>query len=349
MSKIALINDQHFGIKNDSSLYLNYTKKFYNDIFFPYLDKNNIKTVIDLGDTFDKRKFVNLETLTRCKEFYFDEISKRNIDLHILLGNHTTYYKNTSDISMDILIKEYSNIRVYKNPCDIIVNGFTIGMIPWINSSNEEHFVNFIKNSKSTIAMGHLEIQGFQVLRGISCESGLNKNIFNKFEYVYSGHFHQKHDDGHIYYLGTQYDMTFSDVDERKGFHVLDLNTRNLEFVENPYKLFYRIYYNEDKENIISNDYKNSYIKLIIKKKTDAIKFDKYIQSLYEINPAELSIIDDTDINISSDEIQIDETNDTISIIYSEIDNMDISNRNKIKEMINTLYTESHEIGNEKE
>ena len=55
MSKIALITDQHFGGKQDSQYFSDYIEKFYTNQFFPYLTENNITTVIDLGDTFDRR------------------------------------------------------------------------------------------------------------------------------------------------------------------------------------------------------------------------------------------------------------------------------------------------------
>ena len=61
--KIALITDQHFGGKQDSQNFLNHIETFYREQFFPYLSENNIHTVIDLGDTFDRRKFVNFNTL----------------------------------------------------------------------------------------------------------------------------------------------------------------------------------------------------------------------------------------------------------------------------------------------
>ena len=57
--KIALLNDTHFGARNDSNIFDEYFYKFYNDIFFPYLKENNIKTLIHLGDIVDRRKYIN--------------------------------------------------------------------------------------------------------------------------------------------------------------------------------------------------------------------------------------------------------------------------------------------------
>ena len=44
--KIALLNDTHFGARNDSLIFDDYFFKFYEDIFFPYLKEHNIKTLI---------------------------------------------------------------------------------------------------------------------------------------------------------------------------------------------------------------------------------------------------------------------------------------------------------------
>ena len=53
---IGIITDQHFGLRKGSQVFHDYMEKFYNDIFFPTLKENKIKTLLDLGDTFDNRK-----------------------------------------------------------------------------------------------------------------------------------------------------------------------------------------------------------------------------------------------------------------------------------------------------
>ena len=60
--KIALLNDTHFGARNDSPAFLDYFMRFYNEIFFPYCKENNITTLIHLGDVVDRRKFINFKT-----------------------------------------------------------------------------------------------------------------------------------------------------------------------------------------------------------------------------------------------------------------------------------------------
>ena len=47
--KVAIITDQHFGARKNSKQFHDYFLKFYNDVFFPTLEKHKIKTVVDMG------------------------------------------------------------------------------------------------------------------------------------------------------------------------------------------------------------------------------------------------------------------------------------------------------------
>ena len=60
--KIALLNDTHFGCRNDSPAFIKYQNRFYDELFFPYLIENKIDTLIHLGDVVDRRKFINFNT-----------------------------------------------------------------------------------------------------------------------------------------------------------------------------------------------------------------------------------------------------------------------------------------------
>ena len=146
--KIALITDQHFGGKSDSQSFNEYIEKFYTNQFFPYLKENNITTVIDLGDTFDRRKYVNFAILDRVREYYFDVMRENHIQLHSIVGNHSTYYRNTNSVNSSYLLYgHYDNIEVYPEATTISLDGTIIDLIPWINSENYESTMYFIKHS----------------------------------------------------------------------------------------------------------------------------------------------------------------------------------------------------------
>ena len=66
--KIAIITDQHFGARKNSKLFHDYFLKFYNNVFFPFLEKEGITTVIDMGDTFDNRTGINFSDYNQIKD-----------------------------------------------------------------------------------------------------------------------------------------------------------------------------------------------------------------------------------------------------------------------------------------
>ena len=190
---IALITDQHFGGKSDSILFNEYIEQFYTNQFFPYLEEHNIHTVIDLGDTFDRRKYVNFSILEKVREYYFDVFEERGIKLHSIVGNHSTYYRNTNSVnSSQLLYGHYDNIEVYPEVATISIDGTLIDLIPWINSENYDKTIDFIKRSKAQVALGHLEVEGFAMYKNYVAGSGLAKSLFKGYEFVASGHYHHK-------------------------------------------------------------------------------------------------------------------------------------------------------------
>ena len=117
--KVAIITDQHFGARKNSKLFHDYFLKFYNEVFFPYLEEHGITTVVDMGDTFDSRKGIDFAALTWAKTNYYDRLRDMGVTVHTIVGNHTAYYKNTNDVNaVDLLLREYDNVIVYSEVFD---------------------------------------------------------------------------------------------------------------------------------------------------------------------------------------------------------------------------------------
>ena len=189
--KIALLNDTHFGCRNDSPHFINYQNKFYEELFFPYLVKNDIKCLVHLGDVVDRRKFINHNTAHNFKIKFWDKLEELGIDTHIILGNHDTYYKNTNEVNA-IQNLNLGKVKTYTRATEVNLGGLDILFIPWICEDNIEDTLYQIDNSTSQIAMGHLEIKGFEMHKGVVNEHGLDREQFKRFEKVMSGHFHKK-------------------------------------------------------------------------------------------------------------------------------------------------------------
>ena len=344
--KVAIITDQHFGARNDSVAFLNYFEKFYDEVFFPKLEEEGIDTVLILGDTFDRRKYVNFYALQRSKDMFFNKLREKNITVHMLAGNHDTYFKNTNDVnSPDLLLREYDNINVIDSPVTITVDGTDICMMPWICPENYQASLDEMKNTKADICMGHFEIAGFAMYRGMESHEGLSKETFDKFDLVFSGHYHHKSDDGHIYYLGNPYELTWQDYNDPRGFHLFSLHDRGIEFIRNPNRMFERLEY-DDKEqepvDLDTTDLKDKYVKLIVINKTDYYKFDKFIQKLYNKGCADIKIVEDMS---EFQDGEIDEEinlEDTASVLAHYIESVETDlDKDKIKSFMKGLYTEA--------
>ncbi len=348
--KLVLITDQHFGVRNDSLVLLNYHKKFYDDIFFPYLDNHGIDTIIDLGDTFDRRKYVNFQTLQMTREMYFDKIAERNIDLHIILGNHSSFFRNTLAVNSPMLLLRDYKFNIYSEPTYAQFDGLKILMVPWITPENQEAAMAMIAETQAKIIMGHLEIQGYEMLRGRPAEHGLNSSIFDAYLSVFSGHFHFKSYSNGIMYLGTPYEMTWADHDVPKGFHVLDTDTLTIDFIENPYKLFKKIYYDDTngEPELDTSTIDNSYVKVIVQNKTNPVWFEKFIDRLNKTNAANVIVVEEPLFRAESQAQEgTFEVEDTLTFITKYIKNSDqkftVAKDNVLK-LFQDLYQKANEL-----
>ena len=347
--KIALLNDTHFGCRNDNPAFIEFQNKFYNEQFFPYLQQNNINCLVHLGDVVDRRKFINHNTAHNFKKVFWDRLDDMGIETHIIIGNHDTYYKNTNEVNALQNLNISENAIVYTHATDVELDGLKILFIPWICDDNYSETMRTIGNSTATISMGHLEISGFEMHNGHMNEQGLEKSMFKRFEKVMSGHFHKKSDDGHIYYLGTQYEMTWSDYMCPKGFHIFDTATRELSRVENPNRMFKKIVYNDKQTNYDDLDIKefnHTFLKIFISQKTDTDMFERLMDRLYNhINIHAIDIIEDpTDIGASVPENILEQGEDTLTFLGNYIDQADIKlDKQKLKAFAKELYMEASE------
>ena len=351
--KIAILNDTHFGVRNDSEAFRNYQLRFYNEIFFPYLEKHNIKTLIHLGDVVDRRKFINFQTASIFRKQFFDRLWKQKIDTHIIIGNHDTYFKNTNEVNaIDNLYTSFDGINepfIYTKPKVVEFDGVPILFMPWICDDTREESIQMLNTAKADLCFGHLEIKGIEMQNGVINEHGNDKADFNRFERVVSGHFHKHTDDGQIFYCGAQYEMTWSDYQDPKGFHIFDTETREMERIWNPLTIHKKIVYDDKKKNYDSFDiqpYHNHFIKLIVLNKTDDEQFDKFVERLYnEITVHDLNIIEDySDIKASVRDDVIEMGEDTVTFLNNYVDQLETDvNKTKLKEYLKSFYIEAND------
>ena len=345
--KIAIITDQHFGARKNSKLFHDYFLKFYEDIFFPTLIKEGITTIVDMGDTFDSRKGVDFVSLEWAKNHYYDRLAELGITVHTIVGNHTAYYKNTNQLSgVNLFLREYDNVKIYSEAEEVKIDKTKFLFVPWINSENEEKTLQLIDDSDSPCVMGHLELNGFMATRGHFMEHGMDSNVFDKFERVYSGHYHMRSNKENVFYLGNPYEMYWNDVNDRnRGFHLFDTDTLEHTPVNNPYQLFHNLYYDDTPHQMLDiTKYDQKILKVIVRKKSDPKQFERYIDKLYSSNLAELKIVENFDFT-EGEEFEADESEDTISLLNRYIQESEVDlDKSVITEILQDVYREACEV-----
>ena len=347
--KIAIITDQHFGVRKNSKLFHDYFLKFYEDVFFPTLEKEGIDTIVDMGDTFDSRKGIDFSALQWSKLNYFDRLREMGCKVHTIVGNHTAYYKNTNEVNaIDLLLREYDNVKVYAEPTEIKLDKLGILLVPWICQENEKRTFKKLENTKCDVVMGHLELNGFTAtlqvikwstaLRLLSLKD-LNVSILDIFisdpikdPYI-------------IWEILIKYIGMIGILQE--GFHLFDTDTLEHTPVNNPYDIFYKIFYDDTPyQTFDTREYENKIVKVIVRKKSDIKQFEKFIDKLYNSNVAEVKIVENFDFGgwYFKDDDEAFESEDTMSILNRYIEEAEITlDKSKVSKILQDVYQEACE------
>jgi DNA repair exonuclease SbcCD nuclease subunit len=348
--RVALLGDTHFGARNDSPHFHTFFEKFYRDTFFPYLKEHGITNVVQMGDVFDRRKYINFQTLKSCRDYFFDPMVDQKITCHVIIGNHDTYYKNTNEVnSLTLLLREYSNVGVYEEPTELEFEDCKFLMVPWICQANEKQCLDAIAATDANVIVGHFEIAGFEMYRGAVCDEGMPMEAFAKHPMVLSGHFHHKSSHKNIQYLGTPYEITWSDFNDLKGFHIFDTDTKELTFVPNPNVMFHKVHYDDavgSMDEVLSIDfeqYRGTIVKVIVRNKNNPHWFDMYVDKLEKAGVLDMQVVEDHfHLDLEADDDIVNEAEDTLTILNKYVDQMQIQgDRQRLDNLIRTLYHEA--------
>ena len=343
--KIALLTDSHAGARGDSPVFQKYFNKFYYEEFFPYLDEHGIKDIIHLGDIVDKRKGIGYVTGHYLNQF-MKACDDRDITINVIIGNHDIPLKESLEFNAMSVLYSHSKYKVnyFDKPTDIVFDGTTLTMMPWICKANYQECMDHIKNTKSQILLGHLDLQGFEMYRGSVNLHGMKPDIFNKFDLVFSGHFHHKSTKGNITYLGSPFEITWGDWNDARGFHVFDTTTRELTYIRNPNVMFHKISYSIDNHDDLMQNidkYKDSYIKVIVDSK-DNKQFDEFFTALEKQGVHDLQVIEDLAMDRNNDSIQVEDVENTRELLNSYVKQIDTKvDKVKLTTLMGELYNEA--------
>ena len=349
--RIAILNDTHAGCRNNSEIFMDYQEKFYRDVFFPYLEEHGIKKIIHLGDYYENRTSINFKALSHNRRIFLDELRVRGIHMDIIPGNHDVYYKNTNNLNAlkELLGHYMSEVRIIEKPTVVDYDGMKYAHIPWINPENEEKTRYFLNTCKADVVGAHLELDGFEMQKGVPCSGGMSADAFRRFDMVLSGHFHTKSNQGNIHYLGSQMEFMWSDVNDRKYFHILDTSTRELTPVENPVTIFEKILYDDTKQQQALRNVSNldeKFVKVIVINKTKPQEFEKFIdrinmRKIHGLQIAE-NFQDFAGAQVDDENINLDSTDE---LLYTYIEAVDTDlDKDRIKMQVRELMIEAQTL-----
>jgi len=224
-----------------------------------------------------------------------------------------------------------------------------LALLPWINPENYQKSMNFIKECKADWLGAHLELNGFEMMKGIQSHDGMDHKLFQKFELVLTGHYHISSRKDNIWYLGSQMEFFWSDAGNPKYFHIVDTETREVQKIQNNNTLFEKIVYNDEKidyNNYNVSNLNNKFVKVVVINKNDSTKFDNFIdkiqtQDIYELKIAE-NFSEFVGGNVEDEGLNIE---DTHQLLDDYIDGVDTDlDKKRIKTNMRELMTEAQSL-----
>jgi len=247
---IALVTDTHMGARNNCTVFNEHFLKFFNEVFFPTLEKHNITTVIHLGDLGEYKRTINTLILDSWNKEVFKPLEKYQV--WMLIGNHDLFYKHKNTISLQTsleLAERFGFNVVTERPLKLPMGSKVLDLVPWVSSGNYQEVEEFISNSTADYLLCHMEFAGAPLLPGILCsESQIDPTLTSRYRKILSGHFHLRSTHGNVTYIGNPYEITWADVNQLKGFTLFDPETGQLDYINNPHTLFFKASINTESD-----------------------------------------------------------------------------------------------------
>lgn len=281
--KVAIFSDLHLGIYGNSYEW-HKIALFWAKWISGELKKQKIKDIFFLGDFFHNRSEISVQTIHVAAEV-LTHFSDFNIVM--VVGNHDAYYKNRSDVHSLGFLKGYPNITIVDEaPVYMTAYGKQLLFVPW----NAE-----IADDRVDYMFGHFEIQSFKMNNFKVCDHGMTpSDLIKVSSNVFSGHFHNRNEktfaQGSIRYVGNTFPMDFADVDNQKGYYILDIESDELEFFPNTVSPKYKKILVSKIKEVKEEDIRTNIVKLIIDVELTEAKVEKVKAYLGKWKPYQLTV-----------------------------------------------------------
>lgn len=322
VKRLAIVGDLHFGIRNNSQQYLDFQSKWMENELTTIMDNNKCDSVFFLGDVLDNRVSISPLILKEVRRL-FKMLASRYKNVFVLLGNHDIYYRNSREVhSLECL--EDQGVTLFNDISEITFNDRKCIVLPWITRSDEKNVENLLVSNHYSYCFGHLEINNFEVIKGIVERDGLSQNLFANCGKVFSGHFHLRRKGRNIDYVGTPYELDWGDYGEDKGVTILDIKTdeENFEYTKGA-PVHVKLKSNEiSLKNINQKVIGNNFVDLKFHTGISEVERINYIEKVNSLSPLSFSTNDSDNISFDSNDDIYMESNikDTMGFLKEYLD-----------------------------
>tara|TARA_B100002019_G_scaffold249959_1_gene229576 strand:+ start:2215 stop:3249 length:1035 start_codon:yes stop_codon:yes gene_type:complete len=338
--KIAFLGDTHFGCRNSNQVIQRHQELFLDKVFWPYIKEHNIETVIQTGDYFDNRKWINLQTMSFQKRVFVDRAAELGVTVHGIIGNHDIPLRHSLQMNSPQQILTESHMKYYSEAKVINFDGIDITFIPWVCKENYNEITEVI-NKGGDLLVGHLETQGAVLFPGRLSDDGYKPTQFKNWKEVISGHYHAQNKIANIHYIGIPYQLMWTDALVKQGFWIFDTTDRSWEFIENPHRYFHRLIWDDgcDYDMDLLTD---AYVKINVKKKNSFEEFEKFIDKVNFKEPFEVKIVESFEEYNQENVRDLIELSSTTDLISEYIDDVATeNNKESIKKLMIDIYEEA--------
>lgn len=344
MKRAFILSDSHFGARSNSVEWLEIMLDWFYSDFLVKIKKEYKPgdILIHCGDFFDNRQSINLNVVHESIKL-FETLSSIFVDgIYILAGNHDVLRKTSNEISSLDVLKYIPNVNIIKDAKKI---SDEILLMPWQSSTADEQEI--LDLNDATYLFCHTNIVNLKFDKHRKIEEGISIENLKKFKRVFTGHIHTGQIKDNVVVVGNSYQMTRSDMNNKKGFYLLDFISNELNFFENKTSpRFVAIYLHQFLEKPISE----------LKKLCKGNRVDLYVESgllvKCQITPL-VDVISDLAIKLDiipfenttelGDENQISETNLNILTLcqhyISKLNTYDEHFKTKLITKVRDLYT----------
>lgn len=295
-----IIGDFHFGIKTNSTSWLDTQLKLFREQIIP-ASRKNIDRIIFLGDIFDIRYAINQQIGIEVKQVFRELLEEFKGKVICIAGNHDYYspleefasYNAYELIFGKEFLKCYPNLIVVdKDP--YLIDGSLC--LPWYYTENPDHFDSLLYSFKFGVDVKciycHADLSVWPGGR-IAALKGIP---------VYAGHIHNvtEYEFGNLLNVGSVLPLTFNDVNEERYLYIME-DWKIVEKIKNITTPMFRRVYNEDIFTLTGDDLNNSYMQICIANsnmnKANYIEQLKYLKTTYTDANLRIHIVDDDENN----------------------------------------------------